>query len=77
MARKFLYGTEKLRFSLSLPLFKTILNRFEQSSYLRLGVVHTLPSKYASGIFMRGSEWHRVYHFTTLPKKQLSIVFER
>ena len=49
---KFLYGTEKLRFSLSLPLFKTILNRFEQ----RLEVVHTLPSKYADGIFMRGSE---------------------
>ena len=37
-------------------LFKTILNRFEQSSYLRLEVVHTLPSKYAGGIFMRGSE---------------------
>ena len=25
-----------------------------------VGVVHTLPSKYAGGIFMRGSEWHRV-----------------
>ncbi len=25
-----------------------------------VGVVHTLPNKYAGGIFMRGSEWRRV-----------------
>ena len=44
---------------------------------LKLGVVHTLPSKQSGELFVRGSERRLSYNFTTLPKKQLIIVSER